>query len=157
MPEKLPKEVIEMIVAHARFSPSWTNSKTARYICLSDDKVKEQVANCCYSYNVGIGTQALHLVVMTAITGRSGTGSQVHTPMEWLMFDSGLAAQTFCLAAYALDVGTIILGSFDKEKIATILPIPEDQTIIAMIAMRRTTENPPAPHRKEIADILTVI
>ena len=31
----------------------------------------------------------------------------------WEMFDAGIATQTFCLAAHAKGVGTVILGIFD--------------------------------------------
>ncbi len=36
---------------------------------------------------------------------------------RWEVFDAGIATQTFCLAAHAKGVGSVILGIFDEEKI----------------------------------------
>ncbi len=39
------------------------------------------------------------------------------------MFDAGIAAQTFCLAARELDIGTCILGIFDADAAGRLLKL----------------------------------
>ena len=65
------------------------------------------------------------------MTGRSGyeRDGSFSTPKEagFEMFDAGIAAQTFCLAAWERGVGTVITGYFDEEKITRLLNRPEYQ------------------------------
>ena len=162
-PDKLPRELVEQIIGCARFSPSWANTKTARYFFVEDDETRLRIASCCTEHNRVIVEGAPNLFVLTAVTGRSGIerdGSVpyvTHSPSEWLMFDSGLAAQTLCLAAEALGVGTLIMGGYDLTSIAAQLPIPENEVLIAVIAAGYPDETPAAPKRKEVGELLRVL
>lgn len=162
-PEKLPRELAEQIIGYTRFSPSWANTKTARYFFVEDDETRLRIAACCTDHNRAIVEGAPNLFVLTGVTGRSGierdgsTPYVTHTPSEWLMFDSGLATQTLCLAAEALGVGTLIMGGYDLTAIAAQLPIPEDEVLIAVIAAGYPGETPVAPRRKEVGELLRVL
>ena len=154
-PDKLPQRTLEELIGLARFSPSWANSKTARYTCISDDARREQAVKCC-QYNAKIVRSAPPLIVLSAVTDRSGAGSPVHTSWEWTMFDAGLAAQTLCLAAWDMGIGSIILGAFDPA-IAQVAELPEGERVAALIALGWPDETPAAPRRKEVADILRIL
>ena len=162
-PEKLPRELAEQIIGYTRFSPSWANTKTARYFFVEDDETRRRIAACCTEHNRAIVESAPNLFVLTAVTGRSGierdgnTPYLTHTPSEWLMFDSGLAAQTLCLAAEALGVGTLIMGGYDLKSVAALLPIPEKEVLIAVIAAGYPDEATTAPKRKEVGELLRVL
>ena len=71
------------------------------------------------------------------------------------MFDAGIAAQSFCLAAYEKGLGTVIMGIFDEAKVASLLEIPENQEITALIPIGYPDEEPVAPRRKPVEDLLT--
>ena len=71
------------------------------------------------------------------------------------MFDAGIAAQTFCLAAHEKGLGTVILGVFDEEKIAEVITIPEGQQIAALVAVGYPAEQPEAPKRKTVNELLS--
>ena len=100
-------------------------------------------------------------MVLAAKKGRSGVerdGSFSTAKGDgWLMFDAGVAAQTFCLAAHAHGVGTVIMGIFDAEKVAEYLSVPEDLEVVALISMGYPAEAPAAPKRKEVAELLTAL
>ena len=65
---------------------------------------------------------------------------------RWQNFDSGIAAQTFCLAAKERGLGTVILGYFDEAEIAKVMEIPEGQGVGALIAIGYPAEEPaPVP------------
>lgn len=49
-----------------------------------------------------------------------------HEGTHWQSFDAGVAAAHFCLAANALELGTLIMGRYDEEKIREILSLPEE-------------------------------
>ena len=156
--EPVPQETIKKIVSYARFSPSWANTKTARYLCVSDKSVIEQVARLAPINNRRILLSAPQMVVISAVQGRAGGGwTWNYTPKEWTMFDSGIAAQTFCLAAHAHGVGTIVLGAYNLDELTAILPLPEEEMLIALIAMGYPDEMPVAPRRKTVEEILRFI
>ena len=99
------------------------------------------------------------MAVLTAVKGRSGMekdgSSTTRRGGSWLMFDVGAAAQTFCLAAYAYGVGTVIMGVFDPEMVAQALHIPENEEVVALIPFGYPDETPAAPKRKSVAQLLT--
>lgn len=98
-------------------------------------------------------------MVLTYVTGRSGyeRDGSFSTPKEagFEMFDAGIAAQTFCLAAWERGVGTVITGYFDEEKIARLLNLPENQKVGCVIGLGYPDEEPAAPKRKSVEDLLT--
>ena len=73
----------------------------------------------------------------------------------WKMFAAGIAAQTFCLAAWERGDGTVITGNFDEEKITRLLNLPENQKVGCVIGLGYPDEEPATPKRKSVEDLLT--
>ena len=71
------------------------------------------------------------------------------------MFDTGIATQTLCLAAHEYGVGSVIMGIFDAEKVAELLHIPENEVVVALVSIGYPDEEPKAPRRKDVAELLT--
>ena len=101
------------------------------------------------------------LIAVTVVKNRCGyeRDGSFTTPRKdtWQMFDAGIASQTFCLAAYEKGIGSVILGIFDQEKIESILQIPETQELVALIPVGYAAEEPTAPRRKPVDDLLSFI
>ena len=161
-PKPVPHEVIEQIVADAAYAPSWKNTQIARYIVVTDKEKKDKLADDCmldFAFNQKTTHGAPALVVLTMIKGRSGyeRDGSFSTPKEagFEMFDAGIAAQTFCLAAWERGVGTVITGYFDEEKITRLLNLPENQKVGCVIGLGYPDEEPAAPKRKSVEDLLT--
>ena len=160
--KKVPREVIEEIVEMARFAPSWKNSQTARYIVIDNKETIDRLAtdDCVmnFSKNVNTLSGAPAVVLLTVVEGKAGfepDGSfSTAKGDRWEMFDAGIAAQTFCLAAYEKGVGTVIMGIFDEKKIAEIVHIPEGEKIAAVIPMGYSAGPVKTPARKEVDEIL---
>ena len=98
------------------------------------------------------------LVVLTMIKGRSGyeRDGSFSTPLatHWQSFDAGIAAQTFCLSAHALGLGTVIMGIYDPAEVAKVVEIPEGQEVAALIALGHPAQDPQAPARKDVDTLL---
>lgn len=154
------KAVIESIVETASYAPSWKHSQTIRYIACSGETKKKIATECCTSFpgNGAIIDQAPYVIAMTGIKGRSGLerdGSPTNRRgATWQMYDAGCAAEAFCLAAYEAGLGTVIMGIFDEDSIVKLLEIPEDRELIALIPVGYPAEEPVAPKRKEVSDLL---
>lgn len=162
--QPISKETIEQIVALAAYAPSWKNAQSARYTIVTDRAVIEKLANECmlgFTHNAGILLSCNALAIQSVLTKRSGyerdgsfsTGKGTH----WESFDAGIAAQTFCLAAHDLGVGTCILGIFDDAKVAEVINLPSTQSVSALIPMGYPAENPAAPTRKSVGELMRYI
>ena len=63
--------------------------------------------------------------------------------------------QTFCLAAHDLGLGTVIMGVFDRAEVEKSLNVPENQELMALIAVGYPDETPAAPRRKDVGTLLS--
>lgn len=154
-------DMISEIVETASFAPSWKNTQITRYIA-AEGSLKDKIAEECtasYRKNGDIIKNAPMLMAVTFVKNRSGfeRDGSFSTPKEggWQMFDAGVAAQTFCLAAHEKGLGTVIMGIFDVAKAASILEIPEDQELVALIPIGYPAESPVAPKRKSVEELLS--
>lgn len=162
--KKVPHEVINEIIDAAAYAPSWKNTQVTRYIVTENRDKMNQIADGCvlgFEYNIDTIRKAPALVVVTMIEGRSGIekdGSATTSKgADWGVFDTGIAAQTFCLAAHDKCIGTVIMGIFDEDKVSEVIPVPENQKVAALIAVGYPDEEPKAPRRKAVEDLVTYI
>lgn len=160
--EPLNDALFTQLVETASYAPSWKNSQTTRYIVISDTALKQQLAETCvmdFEYNKKTILNAPALVLVTTVANRSGyerdgsfsTSKETH----WESFDAGIAAQTFCLAAHAMGLGSVVLGIFDQAKVIETAGVPEGQKVSAMVAVGYPDEIPPMPKRKSAAELLS--
>jgi nitroreductase len=153
------KELLEELVETSAYAPSWKNTQTTRYIAITDPETKKRLAEqCCAEHNRGIINSAPVVVATTIVDKRSGfeRDGSYSTIREdnWQAFDNGIATQTFCLAANDKGLGTVIMGLYDINKAAEILSIPEGQILMALIAVGYPDQEPVAPKRKTVEDLL---
>lgn len=159
------RELLGEIVETAAYAPSWKNTQTARYLVVDDrDKILELASEKCmmgFEKNMENLSKAPAVVLLAGVKGRSGyerDGSfSTARGTHWESFDAGIAAQTFCLAAWAKGLGTVIMGLFDDQEIAKVVPIPEGQQIMAVIAVGYPLDVPEAPRRKGAEELLTFL
>ncbi len=157
----VPHEVLEQIVETASFAPSWKHTQITRYIAV-EGALKDKIAAECttaYAKNGEIINSAPMVIAVTYIKNRSGfeRDGSFSTPKEggWQMFDAGIATEAFCLAAYEQGLGTVILGIFDEAKAASLLEIPEERELVALIPIGYPAEEPVAPKRKPVEELLS--
>ena len=101
--------------------------------------------------------RAAALAVIAYVPGLSGQGDAPLTESQaagWEMFDAGIAAQTFCLAARDLGIGTCILGIFDAGAAGRLLEL-EGLRPACLIAMGYPEQWKNGPGRKETEELLS--
>ncbi len=159
--ELVDHETIEKIIDLARFAPSWKNSQTARYIIVEDkEKINKIAAEACLNFEGNMKTleKANQLLVLCSKKNRSGyerDGSFTTSKgSSWEMFDAGIAAQTFSLAANVYGVGSVMMGIFDEDKVKKILEIPEDLNVSCLLSFGYPKFIPDPVPRKEVSDLL---
>ena len=155
-------ETIERVIQAASMAPSWKNTQTVRYFVLTDPQRKAAFAEKCCGVHPGNCTRAkacsalIALVTVRGLSGYEPDGTAT-TPLgsHWESFDAGLAAQTLCLAAHNLGLGTLIMGIYDPQKAAEDLDLPADQQVSALICLGWADEEPAARPRKTVNELLT--
>ena len=158
-PDPVDHSLLESIVALASYSPSWKNTQITRYTAIEDPSLLKEIADrYTPEYNANIIRQTPVLMAVTFIKGRCGferDGSFTTKKGDrWQMFDLGVSCQTFCLAAKEQGLGTVIMGIFDEEKITELLEIPPERELAALIAVGWPDDDPQAPKRKAVTDLL---
>lgn len=154
-------EIIADIVETASYSPSWKHTQITRYIAV-EGALKDKIARECsslYPPNGNIIAAAPVLMAVTIIKNRSGfeRDGSFSTPKGdgWQMYDAGIASQSLCLAAYEKGLGSVILGLFDQAPAESLLQIPEDRELVALIPIGYPDEAPIAPKRKPVEELLS--
>ncbi len=153
--------LLSEIIETASYAPSWKHTQITRYIAVGGELKDKIAAQCTSAYprNGEIIAQAPMLIVVTYIKGRSGfeRDGSYSTAKEgsWQMFDAGVASQSFCLAAYEQGIGSVIMGIFDEAEAASLLELPEEREIVALIPIGYPDEEPVAPKRKPVEDLLS--
>ncbi len=164
--EKVDIELIKEIVELSKWSPSWANYQIARYTLVDDENIIKQFASDSvndFVYNMDTLKNAKGVLVLSYVAGQSGkldqskAGYASSKSNDWEMFDSGIACQTFCLAAHAKGVGTCIMGVIDEDSIAKIINLPENEKVAALIVYGYPEGESAPSSRKSLDEIVRVI
>ena len=161
-PKPVSHDLIEEVISLAADAPSWKNAQSSRYIAIEDPAVKQEIVDrFCLpgTNNPSIIASCPVLIAQTFLTGRSGFNRDgtYNTDREdgWQYYDCGIAAQTLCLAAHDLGLGTVIMGVFDRKGLEEYLRLPEGQELMALIALGWPADEPAAPKRKDVETLLS--
>ena len=154
-------EVIEKIVEASAYAPSWKNTQTARYIIIEETALKNKIAKEAvmgFEWNTGIILGAPVLVVLASVPGKSGyekDGAYSTSKKDkWEMFDAGIAAQTFQLAAHECGIGSVVMGIFDEVKVKELLGLDDTLNVSALIASGHPAIQPTAPARNPVQELI---
>ncbi|MBO4403968.1 MAG: nitroreductase family protein [Treponema sp.] len=151
---------VKEIIAFAQNAPSWKNSQTGRYYAaLSEEKITA-VKNALPAFNQERSLNAVYIVV--SFKKRiSGFDTQNDTAAnecgdEWGAYDLGLQNMLLMLKARELGLDTLIMGLRDSQAIKKAVSIPEDEEVMAVIALGKRAQNPDMPPRKNLDEILSI-
>lgn len=163
--QEVERDVLNQIIETTSYAPSWKNTQIVRYIIVEDKEKISQIASLGvlgFAYNTKTMERSKVLAVQTIVKGISGYEPDGTFSTDkgdgWEMYDAGISAQTFCLAAHAYGIGTVIMGVVDDKMIGEILDIPEDQTVTAVIGVGYPAVNKnQAPQRKKVEELVRYI
>lgn len=158
--EKVSHKDLEEIIEVAANAPSWKNTQVVKYVAVENKEIKDKIANeCTIPWNKKHIDLAPMLIVVTYTHGISGyeKDGQPSTSKDhdWEVFDTGIATQTFCLAAHEKGLGTVIMGIFDEDKISKAIDLKEDERVGVLVAIGHPAEAPESRGRKVINEILS--
>jgi len=156
--DPVPDEALQILMEAVRWAPSWNNTQCWEMILVKDQKAKFEVLKAVSKANPAHSAMVeapviLILCAKKAISGYYG-GKPATGKGDWLMFDTGIAMQNLCLAAYSLGLGTVVVGMFDHKKAEEILGVPGDIEVVAMTPLGYPATEGSTPKRKDIPEFV---
>lgn len=152
--QEIPQEKLDTILEAVQWTPSWANTQCWEVVIVKDGGVKTKLQECIAPKNPATKaiTAAPVVLVLCAKLGVSGYYNDMVTTKfgEWYMFDLGMAAQSICLSAHNLGLGTVVVGLFDHQRAATILKVPQGHELVCLIPLGYPAKEPKAPERRSI-------
>ena len=154
--KKITEAEVRDLIKAAQEAPSWANQQpTKYYVAISEEKLaavqdmvggnKERIKN------------APVLIVSTFERGKSGffQGNQANEVGDgWGAYDNGLSNCYLILKARAMGFDTLIMGMREADKLKELFTIPENETIMAVIALGYRADEPNRPERKILDEIV---
>ena len=155
--EKIITEVqVRELLKATQNAPSWANYQPAKYYAAISKEAHDAVLDLI-GFNKERVANAPVLLVSTYERGKSGflQGQQTNELAdEWGAHDNGLSDAYLILKARAMGFDTLIMGMRDAEGLRALFNIPENETIMAVIALGYRAEEPRDPVHKPLDDFV---
>ena len=151
-------KTLELILDAARWAPSWANTQCWRFLVVSDNDIKNKLADTLNDTNPSIGAIRNAPLVIVACTELGTSGCYDGVPAtdkgDWFMFDVALAMQNLVLTAHSLGLATVYVGSFDAKEAASILKVPSGFCVVSMAPLGYPDQERIPRPRKALSEIV---
>ena len=142
-------EVRELLTA-AQNAPSWANQQPSKYYVAIGAEKREAVLELIGGNKERVINAPVFLV-STFEKGKSGffRGNPLDATGDfWGAYDNGLSNAYLVLKARAMGFDTLIMGMRNADALRALFEIPENEMILAVIALGYRAEDPSTPvHR----------
>lgn len=155
--KEVDDNVIRQVIEAAILAPSWKNSQVTRYYIAKSKEALQQVKNALPEFNQENVGQAPVLIVSTIVLNRSGYNKDGTPTNElgngWGYYDCGMHNMNLLLKATELGLSTLVMGIRDEQKIKEIFAVPDNQSVVSVIALGYSDMEIERPQRKTFEDI----
>lgn len=148
-------QVRELLTA-AQNAPSWANQQPSKYyVAISPEKhdaVLEMIGG-----NKDRVVNAPVMIVSTFEKGKSGffRGNPANEAGDfWGAYDNGLSNAYLVLKARDMGFDTLIMGMRESDKLRELFAIPENEAILAVIALGYRAEEPNMPVHRPLDEVV---
>jgi nitroreductase len=150
----ISEQDLQKLLESIQWSPSWANTQCWEVVVIKDPGQKEKLQGTLNDTNPA-KKGIIQAPVVLALCGKKKSAGyykdRASTKFgDWFMFDLGIAAQSLCLTAHDLGLGTVIVGMFDHDKAKEILGVGDDYELTALIPLGYPAKDAPAPKRRAI-------
>jgi len=137
--EPVSEDVLKNILEAGRRAPSAMNAQPWHFIVVTDQKIKEALSKRRWT---GFVKDAAFVVI--------GVGEK----SRWSTVDVTIALQNMVLAAEAQGLGSCWIGDFSQSELKTMLGIPDNLTVVAMVSFGHPAEKPAPQSKKRLEEIV---
>lgn len=129
--EKIPREEIMSLIEAARFAPSCYNEQPWRFVIADTEESLGKMRELLMTGNQIWANKAPVLLLIVAKKTFTYDGEE----NAWHLFDAGTAWGYLSLEAQRRGLVTHAMGGFDSDKARTVFNIPDDFSIITVVAI----------------------
>ncbi len=163
-PDPVPAETVDRILQAAVWAPSPLNAQPWEFVVITDAQTREKIytsAESCRqwaveasgwkwlgNYRIEFLKQAPAIVAVVGDPKKSGVdGFQEDGPLAY-QHACAAAVQNMLLAAHALGIGSLWFTLFDKKEMGSLLEVPEEKKVLALVCLGKPSEAPAPAARK---------
>ena len=154
--KKISEAEVRQLLTATQEAPSWANQQpTKYYVAISPEKL-EAVQNLVGGNKDRIKNAPV-LIVSTYERGKSGffQGNPANEVGDgWGAYDNGLSNCYLVLQARAMGFDTLIMGMREADKLRQLFAIPDNETVMAVIALGYRAAEPRHPNHRQLDDIV---
>lgn len=153
---KISRDEVRALLTAAQEAPSWANQQPSKYYVAISEEALAAVQNLVGGNKERISGAPV-LIVSAFERGKSGffRGQQTNEVGDgWGAFDNGLSNAYLVLQARAMGFDTLIMGMRDADGLRQYFSIPENETIMAVIALGYRAAEPNHPEHRALDDIV---
>ena len=154
--KKISKEEVTALLTATQEAPSWANMEPTKYYIAIGDQKRNALLDMVGG-NKDRVQNAPVLIISTFEKGKSGffRGEPANDAGEfWGAYDNGLSNAYLILKAREMGFDTLIMGMRDSNAIRAEFSIPENEAIMAVIALGYRADEPRRPDRRPLDDIV---
>ncbi|MEM2874582.1 MAG: nitroreductase family protein [Candidatus Hadarchaeales archaeon] len=124
LPDPIPREKLMRVLEAGRAAPSAENLQPWYFVVVTDEEKRRRITKAC---KLARFLRECPVIIV-------GCGDRRRSP-RWYAIDTAIAMENMVIAATAEGLGTCWIGSFEEEKVKEILKIPENFSIISLLAV----------------------
>jgi nitroreductase len=130
-------EKLVSCVEAARLAPSGCNGQPWSFVVVENPGIVSKVAECAQQLGLNAYIAGAHafFVVLEEHADLMPQLKKIFDSQYFAPSDIGAAVAYLCLEAESQGIGTCVLGVYDREKISSLLNIPQEKHIRALIAV----------------------
>lgn len=154
----IPEDTLRSILQDTLLAPTWKNNEGGRYYVINQPALVKQLREeCLPSFNQKNTANASTYLVTTFPKKLSGFMSD-GTPNtelgdEWGAYDLGCQISYLLLSAKDKGYDGLIMGIRDEKALRSLCSIPEEEAVMAVIALGKAATEPEFRKRKPIEDV----
>jgi nitroreductase len=154
--KKVMEDEMRTLLTAVQEAPSWANQQPTKYYVAIDPEKVAAVQELVGGNKDRIAAAPV-LIVSTYERGKSGyfQGKATNEIGDgWGAYDCGLSNCYLVLKARAMGFDTLIMGMRDAEGLRKLFDIPEDEIVMAVIALGYRDSEPTRPERRPLDEIV---
>jgi nitroreductase len=141
-PEPIPVEKLETILKAARLAPSAGNRQPWCFVVVEDRERRKALAKAANDQTFLSDAGAIVVAI-----------SDPEKSARWHEKDTMMALEHVVLAATALGYGTCWIGAFDEDAVKSLLKIPANMKVVALLPIGIPDEKPAPRRRRKLSEI----
>ena len=143
LPKFVSWENISRVLDAGRHAPSCGNIQNWKFIVILKPEMKQEIAAASYDqYEIA---PAFALIVICAEPEKAERYYGEKGKTFYTVQNCAAAVQNMLLEAHSLGLGTRWIGAFDQGKIKSLLKVPEEAEVHAIVALGYAKDVPPKP------------